>query len=116
MDGFFGDDGDAEAAGNKVFDGFLIIDAGSKTLTTDICAFRSGYGYVVGRPDIQIEKLNEEHGFLVSEQPLGLEVGDKIAIIPNHACVLPNLTDKLYGIRNGRIERMIPIEARGSYC
>ena len=29
MDGFFGDDGDAEAAGNKVFDGFLIIDAGS---------------------------------------------------------------------------------------
>ena len=93
-----------------------IIDAGSKTLTTDTCAFRSGYGYVVGRPDIQIEKLNEEHGFLVSEQPLGLEVGDKIAIIPNHACVLPNLTDKLYGIRNGRIERMIPIEARGSYC
>ena len=28
MDGFFGDDGDAEAAGNKVFDSFLVIDAG----------------------------------------------------------------------------------------
>ena len=100
----------------RVDEHHAIIDAGSKTLTTDTCAFRSGYGYVVGRPDIQIEKLNEEHGFLVSEQSLGLEVGDKIAIIPNHACVLPNLTDKLYGIRNGRIERMIPIEARGSYC
>ena len=28
MDGFLGDDGDAEAAGNEVFDGFLVIDAG----------------------------------------------------------------------------------------
>lgn len=92
-----------------------IIDAGSKTLTTDLCAFRSGYGYVVGRPEIRIEKLNEEHGFLASDTPLGLEVGDKIAIIPNHSCVLPNLTDKVYGIRNGRVERLIPIEARGSF-
>lgn len=47
--------------------------------------------------------------------PLPFEIGDKIAIIPNHACVLPNLVDKIYGIRNGRIERMIPIEARGRY-
>ena len=28
MDGFFGDDGDAEAAGHKVLDGFLVVDAG----------------------------------------------------------------------------------------
>ena len=49
------------------------------------------------------------------DEPLPFEIGDKIAIIPNHACVLPNLVDKIYGIRNGRIERMIPIEARGRY-
>lgn len=93
-----------------------IIDAGSKTLTTDTSPHRPGFGYVVGRPDIHISKLNEEHGFIESAKPLNLEIGDKIAIIPNHSCVLPNLTDKIYGIRKGRLERMIPIEARGTCC
>ena len=93
-----------------------IIDAGSKTLTTDGCGHgQTGFGYVVGRPDLKITKLNEEHGFLESDKGLGLEIGDKLAIIPNHACVLPNLTDRLYGIRNHVLERMIPVEARGSY-
>ncbi len=92
-----------------------IIDAGSKTLTTDGCGHgQTGYGYVVGRPDLKITKLNEEHGFLESDEGLKLEIGDKIAIIPNHACVLPNLTDRLYGIRDHRLERMIPVEARGA--
>lgn len=89
-----------------------ILDAGSKTLSTDLCAFRRGYGYVVGRPDLVIAKLNEEHGFLESEVPHNLHVGDKLAIIPNHACVLPNLTDRVYGIRAGQVERMIPVDAR----
>ena len=92
-----------------------IIDAGSKTLTTDLCGHRDGYGWIVGHPEIRITKLNEEHGFVESDTPLPFEIGDKIAIIPNHACVLPNLVDKVYGIRNGRVERMIPIEARGRY-
>lgn len=98
----------------KVDEHHAIIDAGSKTLTTDLCSHRTGYGFVVGRPDIEIVKLNEEHGFIESEHLLNLEIGDKIAIIPNHACVLPNLTDKVYGIRNNKIERLIPIEARGA--
>lgn len=90
-----------------------IIDAGSKTLTTDLCDGRTGYGIVAGRPDIMIDKLNEEHGFISSENPLKLEIGDKIAVIPNHACVIPNLTDEMYGIRAGAIERMVAVEARG---
>ena len=57
-------------------------------------------------------KDHGEGGAMVGYKP---QDGDKIAIIPNHACVLPNLVDKIYGIRNGRIERMIPIEARGRY-
>lgn len=90
-----------------------IIDAGSKTLTTDTCAHRAGYGYVVGREDIVISKLNEEHGFIESASPLRLEIGDKIAVIPNHACVVPNLADELYGVRGGTVERMLTVDARG---
>lgn len=90
-----------------------IIDAGSKTLTTDLCKFRPGYGYIIGHPDITIYKLNEEHGFLKSDNGINLKIGEKIAIIPNHACVIPNLVDEMYGLRDGQFERMILVEARG---
>lgn len=90
-----------------------IIDAGSKTLTSDLCKFREGYGFVVGRPDICIHNLNEEHGFIRSEGGINLKIGDKIGIIPNHACVIPNLTDDMYGIRNGKFSHMIKVDARG---
>ena len=90
-----------------------IIDAGSKTLTTDLCVHRPGYGFCIDNPDIYIDKLNEEHGFISSTKPLGLKIGDKLAIIPNHACVIPNLADEMYGIREGKIERMIKVDARG---
>ncbi len=90
-----------------------IIDAGSKTLTTDLCKFGTGYGYIMGRPDITIYKLNEEHGFLRSDKAINLNIGDKIAIIPNHACVIPNLAEEIYGLRDGQFEQMIPVEARG---
>jgi len=90
-----------------------IIDAGSKTLTTDLCANRPGYGYVIDRPDITITNLNEEHGFIETSIKLGLNIGDKITIIPNHACVLPNLADIMYGMKNGILEHKIPVEARG---
>lgn len=90
-----------------------IIDAGSKALTTDTCQYRAGYGYVIGHEDITIYKLNEEHGFLKSEKPIDLKIGDKIAIIPNHACVIANLVEEVYGLRNGKFDRMIKIDARG---
>jgi D-serine deaminase-like pyridoxal phosphate-dependent protein len=44
--------------------GRAVIDAGSKTLTSDGCPYRAGYGYVVEYPEIEIYKLNEEHGFM----------------------------------------------------
>lgn len=90
-----------------------IIDAGSKTLTTDTCSRKAGYGCVVGRPDITITRLNEEHGFIESDGELCLAIGDKIAVIPNHACVVPNLADEVFGIREGKTDHMVRIDARG---
>lgn len=90
-----------------------IIDAGTKTLTSDTGAFTKGYGYVIDHPEITIYKLNEEHGFMISEKPNDLKVGDVIEIIPNHACVIPNLNDTVYGVRNGKVEVVIPVDARG---
>ena len=44
--------------------GQVVIDAGSKTLTSDLCGPRpeSGHGYIVEYPEARIAKLTEEHG------------------------------------------------------
>ena len=90
-----------------------IIDAGSKALTSDLCKHRPGYGHVCGHPELRIDHLNEEHGYLESDTPLPFHIGDVIRIIPNHCCVVTNLCDEIYGMRGDVFERMIPIEARG---
>ena len=90
-----------------------IIDAGSKTLSSDHVNFRDGYGYVREMPETVITKLNEEHGFVYCSKGISWEIGEQVCIIPNHACVVPNLCDFVYGVRDGAVERVIPVEARG---
>lgn len=89
-----------------------IIDAGSKTLTSDLLGL-SGYGHVLGRDDISIDQLSEEHGRLVSEGPINLTVGDKLRIVPNHACVVTNMVDAVNVVEHGEISAVWPVVARG---
>ncbi len=90
-----------------------IIDAGSKTLTSDLLGL-TGYGHVLGRDDIAIDQLSEEHGRLVSTGPIGLSVGERVRIVPNHACVVTNMVDAVLVTRGAgaAIERW-PVAARG---
>jgi len=90
-----------------------IIDAGSKTLTSDTTGSREGYGYVVETPGAVIFKLYEEHGMVKQEGGLCWEIGQTISIIPNHACTIPNLCDEIYAMRGSVFEGPIKIEARG---
>lgn len=89
-----------------------IIDAGSKALTSDLLGL-SGYGHVLSRNDITIDQLSEEHGRLVSEGPINLKVGDRLRIVPNHACVVTNLVDAVNIIEQGEISALWPVVARG---
>lgn len=94
--------------------GYATIDAGSKTLTSDPSLKTDTFGYVFDEPDIHIEKLNEEHGYLrFDPSKSSLSVGEQIEIIPNHSCVIPNLNDRVYGFRNGAIEKEFTVDARG---
>ncbi|MBU5671185.1 alanine racemase [Paenibacillus brevis] len=94
--------------------GLATMDAGTKTLTSDKAHGRSGYGIVVGRPGIEISGLNEEHGFLAFDPAKEhLAVGDRIEIIPNHSCVIPNLCNEIQGVRKGEAAEVISIDARG---
>lgn len=89
-----------------------ILDVGTKTLTSDLCDHHPGYGYILGRPQLRITALNEEHAFLESEGPMDLEIGDKVTLIPNHACVICNLAGQVYGVREGRFDHVIQIDAQ----
>ena len=90
-----------------------VIDAGSKSLSSDLLGLR-GHGRVVEHPDWEIHALSEEHGHV--RTPPGAArpvVGERIAVIPNHVCVVTNLNDRIYAARAGRVETFYDVSARG---
>ena len=89
-----------------------IVDAGSKILTSDLLGL-TGYGFVVGHPDIAVDQLSEEHGRLTSAQPITLNAGDRVRIVPNHACVVSNMLDQVATVRDGTFIGHIAVDARG---
>ena len=90
-----------------------IIDAGSKSLTSDLLGL-TGYGTVLGFPDAEVTGLSEEHGHVTlqtgSNQP---EIGQKLQIVPNHACPVSNLVDTVTFHRSGKVVREAEVAARG---
>ena len=91
----------------------FVIDAGSKTLTSDTHP-DGGHGTILGWPDARLQTINEEHGYVnvagLRDRPA---VGDHVRVIPNHACGCVNLHDGLLGVRNGVVERVVQVAARG---
>lgn len=93
--------------------GRAILDAGSKSLTSDLLGFED-YGHVVEYPQARLYALSEEHGHLdMSECGKGPEVGERVSIIPNHTCVVSNLHDTMVVARRGQVEGEWPVAARG---
>jgi D-serine deaminase-like pyridoxal phosphate-dependent protein len=90
-----------------------IIDAGTKVLTSDLYGM-PGYGHVMEYPEAAITALSEEHGTVdltaCAERPA---VGDVVRVVPNHCCVVSNMVDEVYGVRDGRVEVKWPVAARG---
>lgn len=89
-----------------------VLDCGSKTLSSDIMAGLEGYGLVAGT-DLTLKFLNEEHGVIEAAGPIDLEVGDRVRIIPNHACVVSNLFDVVNLVRGDEVVATETVAARG---
>lgn len=93
-----------------------IIDAGSKTLSSDLPSGgkAAGYGLLRDYPEAVIVKLNEEHGIVgltaCSRRPA---LGERLRIIPNHVCVVVNLHDEILAIRPGSPDVTLAVAARG---
>lgn len=93
--------------------GRAVVDAGSKTLSQDSLRPRAnGHGLILGTRT-RLVSLTEEHGVARVEKGDSFRVGDRVRILPNHACVISNLHDRLYGVRAGRVETEFRVAARG---
>jgi D-serine deaminase-like pyridoxal phosphate-dependent protein len=93
-----------------------VLDGGSKAFGLDRGAhgkeMTSGFGLVLGKK-ATLERLSEEHGIMTVDPTLALYIGDKVRIIPNHACAVMNLFDRAYGMRNEKVVEEFKIGARG---
>ncbi len=94
-----------------------VLDAGSKTLTSDRAqgCDPDTYGLVVEYPGARVARLYEEHAVLELDPSLpGPDVCELVTIIPNHACGAVNLHDSAEIYRGGvRIDTWA-IDGRGA--
>lgn len=94
-------------------EGQVVIDAGSKTLTSDGAVHAEGFGHVVEYPRAVVRRLSEEHGMVdVSACDSRPEVGQRLTLIPNHICPCINLTDVTYWV-DGDQAMAVPVDTRG---
>lgn len=94
---------------NNYHPGRLITDSGSKALTLN-----KPNALVIGEPDFNYSAGSDEYGTITFEKSSkSYKVGDKLEVIIPHCDPAVNLYDFMYGIRNDRVESILPILARG---
>jgi D-serine deaminase-like pyridoxal phosphate-dependent protein len=89
--------------------GIAVLDAGFKTASMD-----SGIPVPRGMPGAQFMFAGDEYGILRFEKGRDdLSAGDKIELVPHHCDTTINLHDVYYVVRDGRLEDVWPVAARG---
>ena len=84
-----------------------ICDAGLKAQSVD-----SGLPVVFGRDDVEYLKCSDEHGVIADPQG-ALKINQRLRLIPGHCDPTCNIHDWFVGVRNGRVECLWPVTARG---
>lgn len=84
-----------------------ICDAGLKAQSVD-----SGLPVVFGRTDVEYIKCSDEHGVIADPDGV-LKIGEKLKLVPGHCDPTCNIHDWYVGVRNGKVEALWPITARG---
>lgn len=86
-----------------------VVDAGLKAVTND-----SGPAGLVDLPGWEYAVAGDEHGLLVTRgEGRPLKIGDTVRILPSHCDTTVNLYDVYHVVRDGRLEAVWSIDARG---
>ena len=87
--------------------GQAVCDAGLKVLSLD-----SGLPVVHGRDDVTYTSASDEHGVIDDRRGV-LRVNERLRLVPGHCDPTCNLHDWYVGVRNGTVEVVWPVSARG---
>lgn len=91
-----------------------VIDAGAKSLTKDLPAYLGGYGYLPAFPAGVIERVFDYHGAVAFPDGAARpDLGEMVAVVPNHACPVVDLYDTFVASRSGTTIGRWPVDARG---
>lgn len=89
--------------------GHFVVDAGLKALAVD-----SGLP-AAREPGWRVRGLSDEHAVLLPEGDARRPpVGEKIRLVPSHCDPTVNLHDWIVAHRDGRVDAVWPVEARGA--
>ena len=87
--------------------GQAVCDAGLKVLSLD-----SGLPVVYGRADVRYVNASDEHGVIEDPHSV-LRINERLKLVPGHCDPTCNLHDWYVGVRNGKVEVVWPVSARG---
>lgn len=99
-------------------DEYAVIDGGTKTFPMDILLdqppyYYNSYAMVQGREDLELRRMNEEHGILISTKgKVNLKVGQVLELMPIHVCTAINMQNQVY-IYDGETLRKEKVAGRG---
>lgn len=94
-----------------------VLDAGIKALAGEDYGWGT-WGRPQARPDLAIIRATEEHG--VIELPAGAtdpgwRIGERVRIVPNHACGVANMHDEMIAVDGERVIERWPVIGRGRF-
>jgi len=87
--------------------GRAVCDAGLKVQSVD-----SGLPVIFGRDDVQYVKCSDEHGEIEDPDNL-LQINERLRLVPGHCDPTCNIHDWYVGVRNGKVDALWPVSARG---
>ncbi len=91
-------------------DGRAVCDAGHKAASIDC-----GLPLVSGREDLIYNDASDEHG-VIKDPDNTLRLNDQLWLIPGHCDPTVNLHEEIIAVRNGKVETVWPVSARGMGC
>jgi len=87
----------------------VVVDAGLKSYSME-----KGPPWVHGRAGLEPYGVSDEHARVRVTSGPKPRLGEKLMLIPGHCDPTINLHDWYVGIRNGRVEALWPVSARGA--
>ena len=92
--------------------GLVWLDAGQKATSID-----TGMPGVVGVPGASVPRMSAEHGGMVLEEGAtwDVDLGTKVWLVPHSIANAVNVYDFIHVVRDGRLEAVWEVAARGRY-